>query len=124
MDLGLQGQLVSTQTFDYTVSFETSGGYELRIENDYILQTPHGALSFSPEPSNADSETLKSLAEQAISHASVENDGTLDVRFANGNELRVQPSPTYEAWTVAGPRGMKVVCMPGGELATWNATES
>ena len=39
MDLGLQGQLVNTQTFDYTVSFETNGGYELRIENDYILQT-------------------------------------------------------------------------------------
>ncbi|MBB5153527.1 DUF6188 family protein [Saccharopolyspora phatthalungensis] len=124
MDLGLQGQLVTTQTFDYTVSFETNGGCELRIENEYILQTPHGTLSFSPEPSNADSEPLKSLAEQSISHASVENDGTLGVTFANGNELRVQPSPSYEAWTVAGPRGMKVVCMPGEELAIWNATEA
>ncbi|GGJ05738.1 hypothetical protein GCM10011581_48520 [Saccharopolyspora subtropica] len=124
MDLGLHGQQVTTQSFDYTVSFQTSGGYELRIENDYTLHTPHGSWNFSPEPSNEDSQELAALADQRIDHAAVSSDGTLTVKFATGSELRVQASPSYEAWTVAGPRGMKVVCMPGGELATWKATDA
>ncbi|QIZ37428.1 DUF6188 family protein [Saccharopolyspora sp. ASAGF58] len=124
MDLNLQGQQVTEQSFDYTVSFGTSGGFELRIEHDYTLRTSHGVLRFSPEPSNADSDDLQSLAEQVISKASTENDGTLIVRFASESELRAHPSRIYEAWTVAGPGGMKVVCMPGGDLAIWKANKA
>jgi Family of unknown function (DUF6188) len=41
------------------------------------------------------------------------------VRFVGGNELRVPSSDDYEAWTLVGPDGLRLVSMPGGELAIW-----
>ncbi|WP_330476282.1 DUF6188 family protein [Terrabacter sp. C0L_2] len=28
-------------------------------------------------------------------------------------------SPDYEAWQITGPAGERIVCTPGGELASW-----
>jgi hypothetical protein len=43
--------------------------------------------------------------------------------FAGGTLISVPPGPDYEAWTIAGPGGidgLKIVSMPGGELALWS----
>jgi len=38
-----------------------------------------------------------------------------------GARLLVEADPPYEAWTVAGPGGMKVVSLPGGGLSVWSS---
>jgi hypothetical protein len=35
--------------------------------------------------------------------------------------LTVAPHPNYESWGVTGVRWLRVVCMPGGNLAVWSA---
>lgn len=124
MDLGLKGQVVTSQGFGYTVSFETDGGYELRIENDYTLTAAAGILRFSPESSNADARPLTDLVGKLVESSETDTDGTLTLIFNNGSILRTEASKSYESWTVAGPDGYKVVCMPGGELAVWQADKS
>lgn len=119
MDLGLRDQSIEHEDFGYTFSLLTTGGYEISIEADFTLAMTHQSLRFSPEPSNTDSEELAALVGQSIVSATAENSGRLAVEFANGDRLIVEPDPAYEAWTVAGPGGVEAVCMPGGELATW-----
>jgi hypothetical protein len=45
----------------------------------------------------------------------------LAVAFDDGARIIVQPDPDYEAWNVTGRHGMRIVCLPGGGLATWPA---
>lgn len=120
MDLGLRDQSIEHQNFGYTFSLLTAGGYEISIETEFTLTMGHQSFRFSPEPAIANSAPLAALVGQAITSAVAENNGTLTVEFANGDRLVVEPSPAYEAWTVAGPGGVEAVCMPGGELATWD----
>jgi hypothetical protein len=48
-------------------------------------------------------------------------DGTLQLDFESGSSIRAFADPDYEAWSVVGVDGFRVVCMPGGELAVWSA---
>lgn len=121
MDLGLKEQTVTREDFDYTISFETDGGYEIRIENDYTLTTAAGVVRFSPGPGNANSGPLTDLVGKLVESSETDINGTLILIFNNGSILRAEASESYESWTVAGPDGYKVVCMPGGELSVWQA---
>ncbi|GDY34030.1 DUF6188 family protein [Gandjariella thermophila] len=123
MKLDLRGQTVTAQEFGYTLSLATSGGYEVHIEKDYSICSPQGVRSFSPDPSNVDSEQVRALAERDIVSLVAEESGVLTVAFPDGISLRGEPSDAYEAWNVTGPGGMRVVCMPGGELAKWGAEQ-
>jgi hypothetical protein len=123
MDLKLQGQLVVRQEYGYTDLLETDGNFEIRIENDYTISLDDGAHHFSPKHFNPGLELPNLLLDRTISSSIAEADGTLNIGFDNGGRLKVPPHKTYEAWTLAGPQGQKVVCMPGGELAIWQPTE-
>ena len=47
-------------------------------------------------------------------------DGQLDLSFIDGSGIEVEPLDEYEAWEIAGPGSLKLVCMPGGgEPAIW-----
>lgn len=121
MDLELKGQTISHQHFDYTMTLETDTGVELNIENDYTLHTTDASRCISPEPVSADSEQPTSLINRTISTATSDETGALKISFADGGRVTVEADPDYEAWNLAGPDGRKVVCLPGGELATWPA---
>lgn len=54
-----------------------------------------------------------------VDHAEAYKDGTLEVAFADGSDLRVAPDPAVEAWEFAGERGVRIVSLPGGDLAVW-----
>jgi uncharacterized protein DUF6188 len=47
-------------------------------------------------------------------------DGRLDLTFTDGSRIDVEPLDEYEAWEIAGPGSLKLVCRPGGgEPAIW-----
>ena len=119
MDLGLEGQTVTRHDFDYAMTLETDAGFHLSIENN---DTPHPAVEsrdFSPEPGDAAFDQPASFTNRTISTATSDQTGCLDISFTDGHHLTVKSDDTYEAWTLAAPDGSKVVCLPGGELATW-----
>ena len=119
MKLGLEGQSVTHKTVDYTVSLNTNAGFEIRIETNFSLRTPEGDFDLSPESSDMQAERLQSLLHQTVTSSVADESGALSLGFSDGSRLHVDPNDSYEAWTVASPGGMKVVSMPGGELAVW-----
>lgn len=121
MDLGLGGQTITHQVVDYAMSVTTDAGFGLRVENDYTLRTSAGSWNVSLESPQTDSEQVPSLTNSTISSATTDQSGVLDISFTDGHRLTVAPDADYEAWNIVGPGGRKVVCLPGGELATWHA---
>lgn len=61
---------------------------------------------------------------RTVKSAATDESGGLLVSFADGTHVHVGSDEEYESWALAGPGGMKVVCMPGGELAVWSGDES
>lgn len=120
MDLGFRGQTLLSAKVNYSVILEFSGKYFVTLEGDFSLHTPGGALQFSPE-NDPDEKfaPVRELVGKHVTESVADVSGTLTITFANEAIIRSKPDEMYEAWNVAGPRGMKVVSMPSGGLTTW-----
>lgn len=97
------------------------GSFEVRIEQPFKLSRVDGgltALSWEGDPT--------ALAPAlAVLHAEVDaalafKDGRLELKFRDGDWLRVSASEEFEAWTLVGPDGLRLVSVPGAELAVWS----
>jgi hypothetical protein len=121
MDLGFAGQQIVGQEFGYTVSLEFTGGYEVRIETGFLLRDHDGDHEIVPgENADADGARLQALTGQVVTVAMADDSGGLRVDLEGGARLLVPADLNYEAWTVAGPNGLKVVSLPGGGLSLWS----
>ena len=56
---------------------------------------------------------LLRLRHASIASASADRAAVLQIGFADGTTLSVQPDPHYENWEVSGP-GFQIVAPPGG----------
>lgn len=120
MDLGLQGLTLLSEHVEYSAVLNFTEEYVARIESPFTVHLAKGNFELSPESDPPESfEPVRELLGQTVSESIVADSGTLKLTFANGASVQVEPDDDYEAWTVAGPRGMLIVCMPGGELAIW-----
>ncbi|HEV8175763.1 MAG TPA: DUF6188 family protein [Actinoplanes sp.] len=120
MDLGFAGQKVVAEEFGYTVGIDLTGGYEVRIETGFLLRAHDGDHHIVPGEDDGDAALLGELTGQVVTMCTADDAGALRVDFDSGARLLVEADPAYEAWTVAGPGGLKVVCLPGGELSIWS----
>jgi hypothetical protein len=123
MDLGFAGQTVVGTDFGYTVAVEFGGGYEVRVETPFILRIDGLELEIEPGR-DSDAPAVTQLSGHIVSLAAADEAGGLRIEFVGGARLLAGPDSNFEAWTVAGPGGLKVVCGPGGELSVWSPQES
>ncbi|MEU7633806.1 DUF6188 family protein [Nocardia sp. NPDC049220] len=122
MELPITGQRVSVAASEYMVELTTVGGFELQIEGDMEIQSSRGDRWPIALANGGGSQVeLEPVLRGAITSAVVDSAGTLTIDLDSGNRLVVPPDDEYEAWTLVGPNGYRVVCMPHGELATWTA---
>lgn len=119
MDLGFAGQAVVGTDFGYTVAVQFGGGFELRVETSFVLRVDGFDGEIQPGR-DGDAPAVAQLSGQIVSLASADDSGGLRIDFAGGGRLVAGPDSRFEAWTVAGPHGFKVVCGPGGELSIWS----
>ena len=61
------------------------------------------------------------LLNRSVQTALAYKNGTLEITFKEGGKLSVASESNYESWGVTGVRWLRLVCMPGGELAVWLA---
>lgn len=121
MNLNLHGQAVTRVCFDEALTVLTSGDYELRVETEAVLQVASGDhVSFDPESPDVVAPHLVRLARDVITRAEAGRAGDLVIEFESGAKLTVRPDGDYEAWGIVGPKGQRVTCMPGGEIAVWS----
>lgn len=119
--LGVNGQRVSRVSFDYAISLLIVGGAEFTFETQFEIRGVQDPLVVQVEPEAAADQAqalLRLLLHQDIHVARFSSDGVLQLQVGSVL-LRTSPHAHYEAWNFAGPAGQKVVCLPGGGVATW-----
>lgn len=122
MDLRLAGRTIESLLIEYTVVVRLTGGYVLVVESPLVLTTGDSTTEVDPADDPGDVEnSLRWLVGMTVASSPAEPSGALTVVFDEGTRLTVAVDPDYEAWHVAGPDGSLVVCMPGGQLAIWDA---
>jgi hypothetical protein len=117
----LQGKTVTRCLVDYTFGmelWEREGTTTIRIEGDFVVKGHDGEHRLSPACPTALGPALSTLG-KAVTAAKAYKDGCLTVHFADGSIFTVKPDVAYEAWEIAGPGGLRVVCTPGGSLSIW-----
>jgi Family of unknown function (DUF6188) len=112
------GQRLVQFRMGYGIHLELGHHFEVTIET--ALTVADGSVRWSGEPLTAEAAgALLPLNLRLVTSAKVDSDGTLNLGFGEAT-LLVPPHPMYEAWQVLGPRGLLIVCSPGGDyLAIW-----
>lgn len=124
MKTPVDGQSVLDVHMGYTVELDLSDDYFIRIETACILEKDGDQAAWISDGDDGSSaHAYFQLVGDSIAFATIADSGALDVSFAGGARLHVEPDMAYESWTIGGRRGVLIVCMPGGELATWSDSD-
>ena len=110
--------------FDWGVTL-TIGSVEpqtdIRIEQPIVLTDPDGAsVQLVPEGDPMELAPLLKIARRRLTRLEAYKDGRLEMEVAHGAALTVAPSEDFEPWEIAGPRGLRIVSIPGGGLTVWS----
>lgn len=122
--------LLVGRTWEYarlgdTVELGFSGRYRLLIEA--VARLGGGGTGAASSdgvvlgPGDDASEAVGAVLGDTVRAAVAGGDGGLRIGFGGGAELLVGADDEAESWAVVGPGGLLIVCMPGGDLATWRA---
>ncbi|GAB2600053.1 hypothetical protein Aab01nite_65680 [Paractinoplanes abujensis] len=100
----------------FVLSF--AGGGQVLAETAIQLATP-GAGRIVAEPGDHPSDALATLLGDEVVAARTGDVGELLLTFTSGAELLICPHADVESWAVTSPDGFLIVCLAGGETATW-----
>jgi hypothetical protein len=118
--LGLQGAVVDQCCFDYAVVLRsTQASWELRLEQQFMLSDLDGTEHLVIPAEARHLEFVLPVLRAPIDSACAFKVGDLELKIG-GATITVPPNDAFEAWTVTGPNGLRVVSMPGGTLAVWS----
>ncbi|WP_405497623.1 DUF6188 family protein [Nocardia sp. NBC_00511] len=118
MDLPITGAALVISSITPHRLVCTAGDYELHIEAELVVHSPDGP-TLHRIPGEPDAEDLADRISGLITVAEVDEHGNLRIDLDTGRRLTVEPDRYFEAWNLSAPGRYLVVCMPGGELATW-----
>jgi hypothetical protein len=93
--------------------------FEVRIEQWFELTFGGEKTRFDPQTDPTLLGPALTTLHTGVMKAVASADGQLVVTFVDKALLYVPPCEDYEPWTLSGPAGLRLVSMPGGELAIW-----
>lgn len=93
-------------------------------DNIDIRPTGAGPVAFEPESPSEVAARLLMLLDMEVTNAVADDSGFLRLQFRKNAELSAGPNDEYEAWTMSGPDGERIICKPSGGIATWKLTDS
>jgi hypothetical protein len=106
------------------VAASPDDGFEARIGGTCTLTMADGvAVELVPEGDPTELAPALRLVRLGVERAEAFKDGHMEIAFEDGSTLAVPADPDYEAWTITGTNGARIVSTPGGELAVWQAGE-
>ncbi|MGB8939686.1 MAG: DUF6188 family protein [Streptomyces sp.] len=119
------GLEVSQLRIDHTLTLRLGPDAWITIETPAHLKRAGETLPSTASPTHIDPGTQNVGPALALFGASLVSalafdDGRLVLDFAGGARLLAGPDPDYEAWNVGDAEGLKIVSLPGGELAIWS----
>lgn len=113
----LVGRKLEYVRLGHAVVLSFTGDFEVLIETVAHLDGPNGHADV--EPGDNPSDVLATLLGDDVRAASVRATGELELTFGRGSQLVVGVDAEVEAWALAGPDGVLMVCLARGELAVW-----
>ena len=117
----LQGKMVTRCLVDSAFGIELWDGDStttIRIEGSFIFREHGTDQLLSPEHPTALGPVLATVGKTVTAVHACKN-GRLEVHFADGSSLSVEPDAEYEAWEIVSSGGLRVVCTPGGSVSIW-----
>jgi hypothetical protein len=118
---------VSRVAIDWAVSLTVeadSAKFEIRIESEFHLTTPEGqSITLNPEGNPFGLAPILGLVRHDVTRVDAFKDGRLEVGFANEALLSVAESDDFEPWAISGQDRMRIVSVPGSEVAMWTGDE-
>lgn len=121
--LPLAGCPVISLCVDFALTLNVdhpAGAVAVRIEEPFVFVAPSGTeVRLSPEEDPAGLGPVLTCSRTQVHDLIAYTDGGLEVSFSDGATIRVPSSEEFEAWQLAGPDGLKIVSVPGGELTIW-----
>ena len=121
MRLDLHGQLISEITIGYEGILTTNLGSSIRIEGDFYLVESQDELENTKKSGEDNFALLEKLRGAVIDEVTIDKTGQLLMSFSDGKRLIAVPDRHYESWEINFPNREKYICMPGGEIAIWDA---
>jgi Family of unknown function (DUF6188) len=121
----MAGATVEMCKLDYAftlVATASGSSTEVRLEQPFELQSASDetALTLDPESDPAALAPALRVLHQVVTHAFAFKDGRLELMVGD-IMICAGVSRSYEAWSITGPDGLRVVSLPGGSLAVWKA---
>ena len=121
-DVPITGATVDQCCFDDGVVLRLSsdaGPWELRVERTIVVtgddDVERVAMPVEATRGELVTAALHATVVQAVAH----KDGALEIGLDSGVRVAVSPDETNEAWELIGPAGVRLVSLPGGDLAMW-----
>jgi hypothetical protein len=119
-DLPLAGANITKCNAADAIEIEAAGvdgRYNVRIEGVAELRREGRTEQFAD--THMRTFPCGEMIGQIIISAIASKNGTLTIRVASGSLLSVTRDERYEAWELSASTGLRIVSMPGGELAIW-----
>ena len=107
---------------DYAMTLRFGNDVELRIEQPFVYRTAEGVEHLIvPEGDPVRLAPALAVCRQVVRQGFAFKDGHLELDFADHSGLSVPATEDLEPWELVGPDGLRVVSVPGGDLAIWRA---
>jgi hypothetical protein len=117
----VQGRKITQCVVDYSFSLESydpdDDRFGIRIATTFELEVNGDVMILSPDRPTELGPALGLLHGTFHSGFAWKN-GQLEL-ILDCARVTVAADPRYEAWEVVGPRGIRVISTPGGELSIW-----
>ena len=119
-ELPLQGYMVTRCILDYSFSLNLEQGKAIiNISSIFTYSTDQATYNFDPEKDITEIGPALSVFRKLVAQAFAYKNGDLDIRFTDKSRIFVKADPEYEAWGVAGKDNLRLISIPGGDLAVW-----
>jgi RimJ/RimL family protein N-acetyltransferase len=109
---------------DYAVDFvlaDADAAFLVRIEQPFVLTDADGRERLiDPERRPPETAPVLALLDRPVLRVAAFADGRLELGFAGAARVEVAAGTDHESWQLSGPDGLRLVSMPGGELAVWS----
>ncbi len=119
--VSVDGVPVARCCIDYAVNVHCANGITLRIEQPFVLVDSEGRERLLvPEGNPAALAPVLGITRLVVEQCVAFKDGHLEMRFADGSLISVPATEDLEPWELSGDDGLRIVSVPGGDLAVWS----
>jgi hypothetical protein len=123
--LPVDGQQITRICVDYAaVTLLLVNSVEVRVQCPFTFTNSDGhEYRLDPENDGLSLAPVLAMMRVNVRDGAAFNDGRLVLNNEDGSRICVSPNDSYEAWMVNGPKGLKVISIPGGDLAIWGPAD-